>query len=87
MAADKTIEVKVRFWTDDLGSEGEVRPKHAWSSGTVYVPANSLHGIKSGKQVNFETIAEIGAAIEKALAAQGVRIHAGAEAHSSLYER
>jgi len=69
MAADKTIEVKVRFWTDKLGSGGQVRQRHARSSGNV--PANSLHGIKAGEQVNFETIG-----------AQEIRTHAGDEARS-----
>ena len=41
----KMIEVKVRFWTNDLAEEkGRIRPKHAWGSGVVRIARNDSHG-------------------------------------------
>jgi len=37
----KMIEVKLRFWTNNLaGKSGQIIPKHAWSSGVVRIEPN-----------------------------------------------
>lgn len=72
----KMIEVRVRFWTNDLGGEkGKILPKHAWGSGVVLLETNSAHGITSPNPVPFNSIAEIPAKIEKVLIDHGVTIH------------
>jgi hypothetical protein len=33
---ERMIEVKIRFWTNDIADgKGNIFPKHAWSSGVV----------------------------------------------------
>jgi hypothetical protein len=70
------IEVKVRFWTNDLGGEkGKILPKHAWGSGVVKIEPNDAHGITSSDPVPFNSMAEIPAKVEKVLIDRGVTIH------------
>jgi hypothetical protein len=72
---EKMIEVKVRFWTNNIASSGRVKPKHAWSGGVVRMERNATHGITPGKPIPFNSLLEVATAIEKALIAHGVRIH------------
>jgi hypothetical protein len=72
----KMIEVKVRFWTNDLSDEkGKIRPKHAWGQGMVLINPNDAHGISTGDRVPFNSLAEIPAKIEKVLIDNGITIH------------
>jgi len=78
----KMIEVKVAFWTDGLDE-----PKAAcWSSGTVFLSTNRRHGI-SAKKVNFNTVSEIGPAIESVLAKAGVVVHPSVKARAYAQTR
>jgi hypothetical protein len=44
---EKMIEIKIRFWINDLADEpGKVRPKHAWCSGVVRMERNNTHGVR-----------------------------------------
>ena len=53
---EKMIEVKIRFWTDELSSQpGTVIPKHAWTSGVVRIQGNKAHGIVPGKPNTFNS--------------------------------
>ena len=70
------IEVKVRFWTNDLTDlKGRVRPKHAWGSGVVRIAQNETHDIEPLPPIMFNSLAEIPAKIEKVLIDHGVTIH------------
>lgn len=72
----KMIEVRVRFWTNDLGGEkGKILPKHAWGAGVVVIDSNNAHGISPSSPVPFNSIADIPAKIEKVLIDHGVTIH------------
>lgn len=71
----RMIEVKVRFWTDNLADKGSVIPKHAWTSGVVRIVANETHGIKSSRPLPFNSLLEIGSAIEKVLIEQEVVLY------------
>lgn len=72
----KMIEVKVRFWTDDMAAEkGKVIPKNAWTSGVVRVERNEAHGIKPSAPVPFNSLLDLGSSIEKVLIDQGVVLH------------
>jgi hypothetical protein len=42
---EKMIEIRVRFWTDQIAPKGSVIPKHAWTSGIVRMAKNKAHGI------------------------------------------
>ena len=73
----KMIEVKVRFWTDDMADEkGKVIPKNAWTSGVVRVEKNEAHGIKPSAPAPFNSLLDLGASIEKVLIEHGVVLHA-----------
>jgi hypothetical protein len=73
---EKMIEIKVRFWTDSISPEvGKVIPKHALTSGVVRIKGNKSHGIIAGKAKPFNSLLEIGTAIEKTLIARGVVLH------------
>lgn len=74
---EKMIEVRVRFWTNDLAEGGRILPKHAWSSGAVYLRTNPSHGITSQEAVMFNSLAELPEAIQGALANGGVALHHG----------
>jgi len=71
----RMIEVRLRFWTDNLAPKGEVIPKHAWSSGMARMMANEPHGIKSGKRIPFNSLPEIASTVEKVLIEHGVTLH------------
>jgi hypothetical protein len=72
----KMIEVKLRFWTDEIASgEDHIIPKHAWASGVVRMERNTAHGIVPGKPLPFHSLLDIGSVIEKALIEHGVQLH------------
>jgi hypothetical protein len=72
----KMIEVKVRFWTNDISPEkGKINPKHAWSSGVVRIESNPSHGIVPGNPKPFHSLLDVGSVIEKVLIEQGIVLH------------
>lgn len=72
----KMIEVKLRFWTNDIAKEaGQIVPKHAWSSGVVRIKSNKSHGIVPGAPKPFHSLLDVGAVIEKLLIEQGIVLH------------
>ena len=74
---ERTIEINIRFWTNDLGKDGELLPKHAWSSGTVNISRNEAHGItpKPKGWRPFNSLPELGMAIEKVLIDNEIVLH------------
>jgi hypothetical protein len=73
---EKMIEVKVRFWTDEIASDaGKVLPKHAWTSGVVRIESNKSHGLTNQNPVPFNSLLELGYAIEKVLLNHGITLH------------
>jgi hypothetical protein len=73
----KMIEVKIRFWTNDIAEQGKVIPKHAWASGVVRIEANQAHGIVPGKPRPFHSLLDVTSVIEKVLIEHGIVLHAG----------
>lgn len=72
----KMIEVKLRFWTNDIAEEaGQIVPKHAWSSGVVRIELNRSHGIVPSAPKPFHSLLDVGAVIEKLLIEQGIILH------------
>lgn len=72
----RMIEVKLRFWTDEIAEgKGQILPKHAWGSGVARIERNDAHGIKPAAPVPFNSVLEIGTAIEKVLMAHGIKLH------------
>ena len=74
---EKTIELNVRFWTDEISAEkGKILPKHAWASGVVHTTRNESHGITPKDPIPFNSPMELPLAVEKALLAHGIVLHA-----------
>lgn len=81
----RMIEIKLRFWTNDIASEkGHVVPKHAWASGVARIERNDSHGIKPADPVPFNSIMEIGSAVEEVLVAHGIKLHPDRKLRSGL---
>lgn len=75
---EKMIEIKLRFWTNNIArARDKILKKHAWSAGVVRIEPNQAHGIKPGKPLPFHTLLDVGAAIEKVLIGQGITLHPG----------
>lgn len=73
---ERTIEVRIRFWTDAIADgEGKVRQRHCWSAGTVTMPKQSAHGIDGVGSFPFNSLLDVPAVIEKVLIAHGVKVH------------
>ena len=73
---EKMIEVKVRFWTNDIaGKKGQILPKHAWTSGVVRMERNDSHGIVPGYPSPFNSLMEIPMVIEKVLMKHDIKLH------------
>jgi hypothetical protein len=73
---EKMIEVKLRFWTNNIAPErGKILPKHAWTHGVVRVERNNSHGIETNDPLPFNSLLELGGVIEEALIKQGIVLH------------
>jgi len=74
--SERMIEIKVRFWTNDLAEgKGVILPKHAQSSGVVRIERNKSHGIIPQKPLPFHSLMDLTSVIEKVLVAQGITLH------------
>jgi hypothetical protein len=81
---ERMIELKIRFWTDELCGKGKVIPKHALTSGVVRVKRNEAHGIVPGKARPFNSLLDLGAAIEQTLKEHGIVLHVSSGMRSYL---
>ena len=64
--------IELRFWTDGIAAGGKIRPRHAWASGVARMERNDAHGIRSGDPIPFNSLLEVGTAIQGTLIAHGV---------------
>jgi hypothetical protein len=73
---DKTVEITIRFWTDQLADEkGKLLPKHINNSGKIRMSANKTHGIPSEEAMIFDSITELPAKIEELLEHHKIVVH------------
>ena len=73
---EKMIEVRVRFWTNDIAKDAnKVVPKHAWSAGIVRMERNDSHGIVPEKPIPFNSLLELPYMMEELLLDQGITLH------------
>jgi hypothetical protein len=73
---EKMIEIKVRFWTNDISDEKDsIVPKHAWTSGVVRIERNKSHSIQPSQPVPFHSLLDVGSVIEKVLIDHGIVLH------------
>jgi hypothetical protein len=74
---EKMIELRIRFWTNDLAEEKDnILPKHAWSSGMVMMDRNESHGIVPNDPVPFNSLMSLPWILERVLIAHGITLHA-----------
>ena len=75
---EKMIEIKLRFWTNDIAEEkGNIVPKHAWTSGVVRIERNDSHEIQPSNPLPFHSLLDIGAVVEKVLIKHEIVLHPG----------
>jgi len=77
---DRMIEVRVKFWTNDIaGKNGNVWPKHAWDHGVVMLTPNKSHGIVWGDRNprQFDSLLDLTTVIAGVLREHEVTLHAG----------
>lgn len=73
---ERMIEVKLRFWTNEIAEgKGRIKPKHAWTTGTVTIERNDAHGILPVRGYHFGSLMEIPSAVEKVLMEHGIQLH------------
>jgi len=72
----KMIEVKIRFWTNDIAEgKNKIIPKNAWSSGVVRIGPNKAHGITAGRPKPFDSLMDVSSIIEKVLIENNIILH------------
>lgn len=85
---EKMIEVRIRFWTNDIApTKGEISPKHSWDSGVVHMQSNTSHGIDPKNPKPFHTLMDLPAVIEKVLVAHGVQLHHGKQSLKYFHQQ
>jgi hypothetical protein len=84
---EKMIEVKVRFWTNDIAPDDQIQPGHAWTGGVVRIVPNKSHGISSGDATPFNSLLEIGSAIEKVLIDHGIVLYPSNRMKKYVHDR
>jgi hypothetical protein len=71
----RMIEVKLRFWTANVGEPGSILQKHAWTNGVVRMEPNEMHGIRPGAPRTFQSLSELSGVVEKVLIKHGITLH------------
>ena len=74
---EKMIEIRIRFWTNDIDEGGGILPRHARTGGTVQIEGNSSHGIKPSKSQKFKSLLHLTSEIEKVLIEHNIMLHPG----------
>lgn len=73
---EKMIEVKVRFWTNNIArSKDKIVPKNAWTNGMIMIKRNKNHKIDPGPAIPFNSLSEIAPGIEQCLIDHGIKLH------------
>ena len=74
---EKMIEVRVRFWTNNLVKKHKLMPRHAWDNGTVGMDSNKSHRIQPKSPMPFNSLLDLPSVLAKVLVQHGVTLHAG----------
>lgn len=85
---EKMIEIKLRFWTNDISAEpGKIVAKHAKSAGVVRIEKNESHGIEPSNPEPFHSLLDVGSVVEKVLIKHGVVLHPSRKMRKYFNER
>jgi hypothetical protein len=81
----RMIELRVRFWTDNLAEgKGRIRPKHAWTGGVVRMSPNKAHGITPKNLRPFNSMADMVVVMERVLVDHAVKLHPARKTEQKL---
>jgi len=73
---EKMIEIRVRFWTDELAEKArQIMPKHAWTSGVVRMARNESHDIRPKNPRPLNSLMDLPRIIEMVLIEHGIKLH------------
>lgn len=76
---EKTIELTVRFWTNNISRRsGYIVRRECWDRGVVYVRKNLSHGISvDGHPIPFNSLPDLANKVEEALFKRRIVLHLG----------
>ena len=75
---EKTLEVTIRFWTDQIATKKNfIDPKHAWDFGVIYMHQNDTHGIEPASPKPFNSILDLTSVLSQVLVQHGIKLHRG----------
>jgi hypothetical protein len=77
---DKMIKLEIHLWTNGLAEKGSVIPKHCWDSGMLGIQRNEAHGIVPGKTIAFNSMLDLGRAIQQMLIRHKIVLHPNRQA-------
>ena len=72
---EKMIQIKVRLMTNSIAAGGKIRPKHAWTNGTIGIEQNPTHGIAPSHDIPFNSLLELPTRIEQLLIRESITLH------------
>lgn len=77
MAATDSIKITIGLWPYGLDPNDPkaIVKGEAWESGSVYLTANSTHGIKQTGPLQFQHLSELETAVRQLLAENGITVH------------
>lgn len=82
---ERMIEVKVRFWTNNIvKGKGRVVPGEAWSNGVVRMERNTVHEIEPRPPRPFQSLMDLPSVLEKVLIEHGIVLHPSRRARKHL---
>ncbi len=76
---ERTIELRIRFWTNDIDGnpKGTITQRVCWDGGYVYVGNNKSHGIKNEGGSHFSGLCQLLCSVEKVLDKHDIRLQKG----------
>jgi len=82
---ERMIEVRVRFWTNDIAKrKGAIMPRHAWDSGVLAVLQNAAHGISGTNPKPFNSLLDLSPVLAEMLMRQRITLHTGRKLKSLI---
>jgi hypothetical protein len=85
---ERMIEVRVRFFTNGIaGEKGKIRPKHALTEGVARIAPNKSHGIVQKKLFHFDSLLDLGHAIQRVLIDEGIVLHPSGKMKKYIKDR
>jgi hypothetical protein len=71
-SAEKMLELKIKFWTNQIACKGKAAPKPGWAFGVVRIEASGSPHIDVKRPRHFGSFLELPSVIEQVLTEHGV---------------